>query len=92
MAPLVNASLTLAILRYVGAPDVEPTTVNVPGAKLDDALMHPIASEGPGNLGSGPADYALVLNITQPNAPFFDINNIVRLIPENPHCTAYCAH
>ncbi|KAJ7760329.1 putative laccase 1d precursor [Mycena olivaceomarginata] len=45
--PNFNASLTLAILRYVGAPDVEPTTVNVPGAKLDDALMHPIASEGP---------------------------------------------
>ncbi|KAJ7890152.1 laccase-1 [Mycena olivaceomarginata] len=82
--PNFNASLTLAILRYVGAPEVEPTTVNVPGAKLDDSLMHPIASEGPGNLGSGPADYALVLNITQPNAPFFDINNISYISPSLP--------
>jgi hypothetical protein len=42
--------------------------------------MHPIASEGPGNLGSGPADLAVTLNIAQPNAPFFDINGIVRPI------------
>ncbi|KAJ7889561.1 laccase-1 [Mycena olivaceomarginata] len=63
--PNFNASLTLAILRYVGAPEVEPTT-------------------GPGNLGSGPADYALVLNITQPNAPFFDINNISYMSPSLP--------
>jgi hypothetical protein len=77
---LVQPNLTLAILRYVGAPAVEPTTVNIPGAKLDDGLMHPIASEGPGNLGSGPADLAVTLNIAQPNAPFFDINGIVRPI------------
>ncbi|KAJ7889560.1 laccase 3 [Mycena olivaceomarginata] len=78
--PNFQPNLTLAILRYVGAPAVEPTTVNTPGAKLDDGLMHPIASEGPGNLGSGPADLAVTLNIAQPNAPFFDINGIVRSI------------
>ncbi|KAF7358305.1 Laccase-2 [Mycena venus] len=82
--PNFDASLSLAILRYVGAPEVEPTTVDVPGAKLDDALMHPIASEGPGNLGSKPADKTIVLNITQPNAPFFDINGISYLSPSLP--------
>jgi hypothetical protein len=38
--PSVQPNLTRAILRYVGAPAVEPTTVDVPGAKLDDSLMH----------------------------------------------------
>ncbi|KAJ7890149.1 laccase 3 [Mycena olivaceomarginata] len=65
-------------------PAVEPTTVNIPGAKLDDGLMHPIASEGPGNLGSGPADLAVTLNIAQPNAPFFDINGISYLFSSLP--------
>ncbi|KAJ7121665.1 laccase 6 [Mycena epipterygia] len=82
--PNFQANLTLAILRYVGAPAVEPTTVNVPGAKLDDSLMHPIASQGPGNLGSAPADFAVTLNIAQPNAPFFDINGISYLSPSLP--------
>ncbi|KAJ6571287.1 laccase 6 [Mycena capillaripes] len=82
--PNFQPNLTLAILRYVGAPAVEPTTVNTPGAKLDDGLMHPIASEGPGNLGSGPADLAVTLNIAQPNAPFFDINGISYLSPSLP--------
>ncbi|KAJ7046045.1 putative laccase 1d precursor [Mycena alexandri] len=82
--PNFQANLTLAILRYVGAPAVEPTTVNVPGAKLDDSLMHPIASEGPGKLGSGPPDFAMVLNIAQPNAPFFDINGISYQSPSLP--------
>lgn len=36
----VNRNLTLAILRYVGAPEVEPTTVDTPGPKMDDSLMH----------------------------------------------------
>ncbi|KAJ7024886.1 putative laccase 2d [Mycena alexandri] len=75
---VVNPNLTLAILRYEGAAEVEPTTVNVPGAKLDDSLMHPIASEGPGKLGSGPPGFAMVLNISNTiNPPFFDINGIV---------------
>ncbi|KAF7342452.1 putative Laccase-1 [Mycena venus] len=82
--PNFDASLTRAILRYVGAPEVEPTTVDVPGAKLDDSLMHPIASEVPGNLGSKPADKTIVLNISQPNAPFFDINGISYLSPSLP--------
>ncbi|KAJ6616355.1 laccase [Mycena sp. CBHHK59/15] len=82
--PNYNPSLTRAILRYAGAPEVEPTTVDVPGAKLDDSLMHPIASEGPGNLGSGPPDFAMTLNIAQPNPPFFDINGISYLSPSLP--------
>ncbi|KAF7360966.1 Laccase 3 [Mycena sanguinolenta] len=82
--PNFNPNLTLAILRYEGAPDVEPTTVDVPGLKMDDSLMHPIASQGPGNLGSGPADFSMVLNIAQPNAPFFDINGISYLSPSLP--------
>ncbi|KAJ7136874.1 laccase [Mycena epipterygia] len=82
--PNFQANLTLAILRYEGAPEVEPKTVEVVGAKLDDSLMHPIASEGPGKLGSGPPDFAMVLNISQPNAPFFDINGISYLSPTLP--------
>ncbi|KAJ7164376.1 putative laccase 1d precursor [Mycena filopes] len=82
--PNFNPNLTLAILRYEGAPAVEPTTVDTPGPKLDDGLMHPIASEHPGNLGSGPPDLAVTLNIAQPNAPFFDINGISYLSPSLP--------
>jgi len=82
--PNFNPNLTLAILRYEGAPAVEPTTVNVPGPKMDDGLMHPIASEHPGNLGSGPPDFATTLNIAQPNAPFFDINGISYESPSLP--------
>ncbi|KAJ6514341.1 laccase [Mycena vitilis] len=82
--PNFNPNLTLAILRYVGAPDEEPTTVDTPGLKMDDGLMHPIASEGPGKLGSGPPDFAMTLNISQPNAPFFDINGISYLSPSMP--------
>ncbi|KAJ7839990.1 laccase [Mycena olivaceomarginata] len=82
--PHFQPNLTLAILRYVGAPEVEPTTVDTPGAKLDDGLMHPIASERPGKLGSGPADLAVTLNIDQPNAPFFDINGVSYLSPSLP--------
>ncbi|KAJ7916089.1 laccase 3 [Mycena leptocephala] len=81
---LFDPTLTRAILRYEGAPDVEPTTVEVPGLKMDDSLMHPIASEGPGNLGSAPADFAVTLNIAQPNAPFFDINGVSYLSPSLP--------
>lgn len=82
--PNFNPNLTLAILRYQGAPAVEPTTVDTPGPKMDDGLMHPIASEGPGKLGSGPPDFAMTLNIAQPNAPFFDINGISYLSPSLP--------
>ncbi|KAJ7577399.1 laccase 3 [Mycena floridula] len=82
--PNFNPNLTLAILRYVGAPAVEPTTVNVPGLKLDDAQMHPIASEHPGKLGAGPPDVAYTLNISQPNPPFFDINGISYVSPSVP--------
>jgi hypothetical protein len=45
---------------------------------IEPACRQPIASEGPGNLGSAPADFAVTLNIAQPNAPFFDINGVVR--------------
>jgi iron transport multicopper oxidase len=82
--PNFNPALTLAVLRYKGAAAVEPVTVNVPGAKLLDEQMHPIASEHPGMLGSGPADVAITLNIAQPNPPFFDINGISYMSPSLP--------
>ncbi len=62
---LVNPNLTLAIVRYTGAPEEEPTTTRTPGVKLDDGTMHPIASEGPGKLGDAPADVAFNLVISQ---------------------------
>ncbi|KAF9025974.1 Cu-oxidase-domain-containing protein, partial [Hymenopellis radicata] len=46
--PNLDPNLTRAILRYAGAPTAEPTTERTAGVKLDDGLMHPIASEGPG--------------------------------------------
>lgn len=52
-------------MRYEGAPIAEPTTTDPGGEKLNDAGMHPIADEGPGKLGSGPPDVALLLNISQ---------------------------
>ncbi|RDB26212.1 Laccase-1 [Hypsizygus marmoreus] len=82
--PNFNPALSLAILRYKGAPAVEPTTVNVPGKKLVEGDMHPIKEELPGKLGSGPADVAIVLNIAQPNPPFFDINGISYISPPVP--------
>ncbi|KAJ3562276.1 hypothetical protein NP233_g9679 [Leucocoprinus birnbaumii] len=82
--PNFNPNLTLAILRYKGAPAQDPTTVNVPGHKLLDEEMHPIAQEGPGKLGDGPPDVPLVLNIAQPNPPFFDINGISYISPTIP--------
>jgi iron transport multicopper oxidase len=74
----------LAILRYAGAPAVDPITVNTPGVKLNDSVMHPIAEVGPGNLGDGPADFAITLNISQPNPPLFDINGISYVSPTVP--------
>ncbi|TFK35168.1 laccase [Crucibulum laeve] len=82
--PNFDPNLTLAILRYKGAPDAEPTTQAVNGTKLLDEQMHPIASENPGELGSGPADVHITLNISQPNPPFFDINGISYLSPSVP--------
>ncbi|KAF5351415.1 hypothetical protein D9758_013508 [Tetrapyrgos nigripes] len=84
--PNFNPNLTLAILRYRGAPNREPTTNNTgaAGVKLNDGDMHPIASEGPGKLGSAPADVAFNLVISQPNLPFFDINNISYISPTVP--------
>ncbi|KAF9446427.1 multicopper oxidase [Macrolepiota fuliginosa MF-IS2] len=82
--PNFNPNLTLAILRYKGAPVADPTTVNVPGHKLLDQEMHPIAQEMPGKLGSGPPDVAITLNIAQPNPPFFDINGISYISPSIP--------
>ncbi|KAF9266465.1 putative laccase 1d precursor [Marasmius fiardii PR-910] len=82
--PNLDPALTKAILRYRGAPNVEPTTNNTPGVKLDDAQMHPIAQEHPGKLGAGPPDIAFTLNISQPNPPFFDINGISYISPTVP--------
>ncbi|KAJ8520191.1 hypothetical protein ONZ45_g2992 [Pleurotus djamor] len=82
--PNFDPNLSKAILRYKGAPNVEPTTDPVGGKKLDDADMHPIASEGPGNLGQGPADMSINLAISQPNLPFFDINGISYISPSVP--------
>lgn len=36
----VDVSLTKAILRYKGAPAVDPVTNSTPGLKMNDADMH----------------------------------------------------
>ncbi|KAF8896582.1 laccase [Infundibulicybe gibba] len=80
--PNFNPALALAILRYKGAPVADPTTVNVAGVKLNEADMHPLID--PGITGSQPPDVAIVLNIAQPNPPFFDINGISYVSPSVP--------
>ncbi|KAJ7157671.1 laccase2 [Mycena crocata] len=83
--PNFNPNLTLAILRYEGAPAVEPKTKDIAGRVYDDSFMHPIASEKPGKLGSAPADIPKVLTISQTTgSPFFDINGISYLSPSLP--------
>ncbi|KAL0947899.1 hypothetical protein HGRIS_010534 [Hohenbuehelia grisea] len=82
--PNLDPNLARAILRYKGAPAVDPVTNTTNGTKLDDADLHPIAQVGPGMLGDGPPDVAITLNITQPNPPFFDINGISYLSPSVP--------
>ncbi|KAF9264305.1 laccase [Marasmius fiardii PR-910] len=83
-SPDLDPKLIRAVLRYKGAPDVEPTTADTPGPKLNEADMHPIAQEAPGKLGSDPADVAFNLAVTNPNPPFFDINGISFIPPTVP--------
>ncbi|KAF5345415.1 hypothetical protein D9756_010969 [Leucocoprinus leucothites] len=83
--PNFNPNLTLAILRYKGAAEEEPTTLDVQGHKLLDTEMHPIQQLGPGKLGDKPADKSITLNIDNTrNPPFFDINGISYVSPTVP--------
>ncbi|PAV23691.1 laccase [Pyrrhoderma noxium] len=54
-----------AILRYSGADDEEPTTIqNTEGTTLDEADLHPLENPGaPGEAVSGGVDYALNFDI-----------------------------
>ncbi|KAF8498798.1 laccase 6 [Gautieria morchelliformis] len=75
--PNLDINLTLAVLRYAGAPDAEPdgstnsTATNV----LVEQDLHPLVDPGsPG--GDVPADVTFNMNITQPNPPIYEINGV----------------
>jgi len=72
--PNLDPTLIKAVLRYAGAPNVDPSTnATANPVIMNEADLHPLINPGaPG--GDGPADVPLVLTISQPNAPFFEIN------------------
>ncbi|KAF8498797.1 laccase-1 [Gautieria morchelliformis] len=75
--PNMNANFTLAVLRYAGAPNAEPdgSTNSTATNLLVDEDLHPLINPGsPG--GDVPADYTFDMKITQPNPPFYEINEI----------------
>ncbi|KAF8583912.1 multicopper oxidase [Ramaria rubella] len=75
--PNFDANLTLAILRYAGAPAAEPdgSTNDTATDLLLEQDLHTLIDPGsPG--GDVPPDVAFDMIITQPNPPYFEINGI----------------
>ncbi|OCB87711.1 Cu-oxidase-domain-containing protein [Sanghuangporus baumii] len=68
-----------AILRYSGAEEEEPSTIqNTEGTQLDEADLHPLVNPGaPGEAYSGGVDYAINLNIS------IDLTTGVHLVDDN---------
>ncbi|KAG1804680.1 laccase [Suillus subaureus] len=61
-----------AILRYQGAPQVDPTTVSTTQVQLAETDLHALINPGaPGIPGYGNADINLNLQITSPNGTFY---------------------
>ncbi|KAG1811529.1 laccase [Suillus subaureus] len=61
-----------AILRYQGAPQVDPTTVSATQIQLAETNLHALINPGaPGIPGYGNADINLNLQITSPNGTFY---------------------
>ncbi|KAG2742572.1 multicopper oxidase [Suillus brevipes Sb2] len=75
-----------AILRYVGAPQVEPATVNATSTNpLQETNLHALINPGaPGIPGYGNADINLNLQVSVDNASNFLINNVTFTPPTVP--------
>lgn len=83
--PNLNNSLALAVFRYKGAPKQEPAMTAPPNItnKLLEQNLHTAFNPGL-PAGDGPADVNIVLNITQPHPPFWEINGISWVPPSVP--------
>ncbi|KAG2035340.1 laccase B [Suillus americanus] len=74
-----------AILRYIGAPTADPTTVNAPSTNpLQETNLHALLHPGaPGIPGYGNADINCTLEVTI-NGPNFYVNNVTFQSPSVP--------
>jgi iron transport multicopper oxidase len=74
-----------AILRYQGAPDVDPITVNTPPEnQLQETNLHALINPGaPGIPEYGKADINLNLSVTITNGTFY-VNNVTFKPPTVP--------
>jgi len=78
----VNPPDGLAILRYVGAPDQDPTTSPSGSNPLNEVELHPLTNPGaPG--GDGPAEKYITLDFNF-TAPRFFVNNVSYTNPPVP--------
>ncbi|VDB95407.1 unnamed protein product [Peniophora sp. CBMAI 1063] len=65
-----------AILRYAGAPAVEPNTTSTVKTLLNEQDLHPLSNaSAPGRPGPGGADQSILLNVTLGADGIFAINN-----------------
>ncbi|KAI3607117.1 laccase [Moniliophthora roreri] len=85
-----NDGINSAILRYVGAPEIEPpknfVAAKKPDNMLNEADLHPIAREKPGAPGQpfrGGVDYALNLHLST-SSDHFAINDVEYVSPPLP--------
>ena len=85
-SPTVEGGRNLAILRYAGAPDQDPTSTPGP-YKLwfDEAKLHPLADPAaPGIPEIGKADVNILLQAGINSVPAFTLNNVSFVSPPVP--------
>ncbi|ESK88328.1 laccase [Moniliophthora roreri MCA 2997] len=79
-----NDGINSAILRYVGAPEREPTTRQTGRRLLNEVDLHPLENPGaPGQPFPGGVDFALNLHIST-SSDHFMINNVEYVSPTVP--------
>ncbi|KAL0568359.1 laccase, multicopper oxidase, benzenediol:oxygen oxidorectuctase, partial [Marasmius crinis-equi] len=81
-----NGGINSAILRYVGAPEAEPTTDFRASNLLKESDLHPHASENPGAPGEpfpGGVDHAVHLHFST-SSDHFAVNDVEYVSPELP--------
>ncbi|KAF9059617.1 laccase 1 [Rhodocollybia butyracea] len=73
-----------AILRYAGAPDEEPTTIDTSNNRLQETSLHTLVNPGaPGLPTPDGADYNLNLQLSQVDGRFM-INDVQYISPNVP--------
>jgi iron transport multicopper oxidase len=79
-----DQGMNSAILRYKGAPEVDPTTVSDTTNLLQETNLHALINPGvPGIPEYGKADINLTLEISI-NGPSFYVNNVTFVSPSVP--------